>query len=52
MSWLLLQIMGKYKLNKLHLHLTDDEAWRLQLDSCPELTDIGSKRYNLNWCSL
>lgn len=26
------------KLNALHLHLTDDQGWRLQLDSRPELT--------------
>ena len=30
------------KLNALHLHLTDDQGWRLQLRSHPELTDAGS----------
>jgi hexosaminidase len=40
----LLDCMACYKLNKLHLHLTDDEGWRLQIDALPELTDIGSKR--------
>ncbi|MDO7883681.1 family 20 glycosylhydrolase [Salinibacterium soli] len=30
------------KLNHLHLHLTDDQGWRLQLDSWPELTGIGA----------
>jgi hexosaminidase len=30
--------------NRLHLHLTDDEGWRLQIDALPELTEIGSKR--------
>jgi hexosaminidase len=33
-----------YKLNSLHLHLTDDEGWRLQIPGLPELTDVGSKR--------
>lgn len=29
------------KLNHLHLHLTDDQGWRLQIESWPELTRIG-----------
>ncbi|MBW8881519.1 MAG: carbohydate-binding domain-containing protein, partial [Asticcacaulis sp.] len=36
--------MERYKLNRLHLHLGDDEGWRLAIDGLPELTDIGSKR--------
>jgi hexosaminidase len=36
--------MAAYKLNKLHLHLTDDEGWRLEIPGLPELTDIGAKR--------
>jgi hexosaminidase len=40
----LLDCMARYKLNRLHLHLTDDEGWRLKIDALPELTDIGSKR--------
>jgi hexosaminidase len=36
--------MARYKLNRLHLHLADDEGWRLQIPGLPELTDIGSKR--------
>jgi len=36
--------MGAYKLNKLHLHLTDDEGWRLEIPGLPELTSIGGKR--------
>ena len=36
--------MAEVKLNKLHLHLGDDEGWRLQIEGLPELTDIGSKR--------
>ncbi|MBO3088883.1 family 20 glycosylhydrolase [Cellulomonas dongxiuzhuiae] len=30
-------LMGHYKLNVLHLHLTDDQAWRIDLPSRPEL---------------
>lgn len=40
----LLDQMAAYKLNKLHLHLGDDEGWRLEIPSLPELTEIGSKR--------
>lgn len=40
----LLDQMAAYKLNKLHLHLADDEGWRLEIPGLAELTDIGSKR--------
>jgi hexosaminidase len=36
--------MSYYKLNKLHLHLADDEGWRLQIASLPELTEVGAFR--------
>ncbi len=36
--------MAAYKLNKLHLHMGEDEGWRLEIPGLPELTDIGSKR--------
>jgi hexosaminidase len=39
-----LDVMALYKLNVFHLHLTDDEGWRLELPSLPELTTAGSKR--------
>ena len=31
-------LMAHYKLNMLHLHLTDDQAWRLEMPSRPRLT--------------
>ncbi|MBZ9611483.1 family 20 glycosylhydrolase [Rheinheimera maricola] len=40
----LIDNMARYKLNKLHLHLTEDEGWRLQIPGLPELTEIGAKR--------
>jgi hexosaminidase len=40
----LLAQMSAYKLNKLHLHLGDDEGWRIAIPGLPELTDIGAKR--------
>jgi len=40
----LLEQMSRYKLNRLHLHLGDDEGWRVEIDDLPELTQIGSRR--------
>jgi hexosaminidase len=40
----LIEQMGRYKLNKLHLHLSDDEGWRLAVPGLPELTEIGGRR--------
>ncbi|WP_440056460.1 family 20 glycosylhydrolase (plasmid) [Pseudoalteromonas sp. T1lg65] len=40
----LIDQMSRYKLNKLHLHLTEDEAWRIEINGLPELTELGSKR--------
>lgn len=36
--------MAKYKFNLLHLHLTDDQGWRLQIKSLPKLTEVGAWR--------
>jgi hexosaminidase len=33
--------LARYKLNHLHLHLTDDQGWRIAVDSWPRLTTIG-----------
>ena len=38
--------MVKYKYNLLHLHLTDDEGWRLEIKSLPKLTSVGAWRVN------
>jgi len=40
----LLDQMAAYKLNKFHFHLADDEGWRIEIPSLPELTQIGSQR--------
>ncbi len=36
--------MVRYKFNLLHLHLTDDQGWRIQIKSLPQLTDVGAWR--------
>lgn len=40
----LLEQMFALKLNKLHLHLSDDEGWRLAIPELPELTEVGGYR--------
>ena len=34
-------LLAQYKINRLHLHLSDDQGWRIQIDSWPDLTRIG-----------
>lgn len=34
--------MVKYKYNLLHLHLTDDEGWRIEIKGLPKLTEVGA----------
>ncbi|MGH2565114.1 MAG: beta-N-acetylhexosaminidase, partial [Ginsengibacter sp.] len=34
--------MVRYKYNILHLHLTDDEGWRIEIKSLPKLTEVGA----------
>jgi hexosaminidase len=33
--------LAQYKVNTLHLHLTDDQGWRLAIDSWPRLAQYG-----------
>ncbi|SFG66382.1 beta-N-acetylhexosaminidase [Pedobacter insulae] len=36
--------MVRYKYNILHLHLTDDEGWRIEIKGLPRLTEVGAWR--------
>ena len=40
----LVDIFASYKLNVLHFHFCDDEAWRLEIPGLEELTAVGSRR--------
>ncbi len=40
----LLAIMAWNKLNRFHWHLSDDEAWRVEIEAYPSLTEIGAWR--------
>jgi len=36
-----IDILSYYKYNVLHLHLSDDQGWRIEIKSWPKLTEIG-----------
>lgn len=36
--------MGQHKLNVLHIHLTDDQGWRIEIKRYPDLTRVGAWR--------
>lgn len=36
-----IDLLALYKLNRLHLHLSDDQGWRIEIPSWPNLTKIG-----------
>jgi hexosaminidase len=38
-----IDVMALYKLNRLHLHLADDQGWRIEIKSWPRLTEIGGQ---------
>jgi hexosaminidase len=38
------ELLAMYKMNVLHLHLTDDQGWRIEIKKHPRLTEIGAWR--------
>ena len=40
----LIDVMALHKLNVLHWHLTDDQAWRIEIRKYPKLTEVGGWR--------
>lgn len=45
----MLDVMSLYKMNFFHFHFSDDEGWRIEIPSLPELTDVGGNRgFTLN----
>jgi hexosaminidase len=38
-----IDVLSYYKFNVLHLHLTDDQGWRIEIKSWPKLTEIGGR---------
>jgi hexosaminidase len=45
-AWLLryIDLLALHRFNVLHLHLTDDQGWRLEIERYPLLTEVGSQR--------
>ncbi|MGN0188417.1 MAG: family 20 glycosylhydrolase [Candidatus Cryptobacteroides sp.] len=41
--------MAYFKMNKMHLHLTDAAGWRVRIDSYPRLTEYGAWRPQAIW---
>ena len=47
-----IDIMSSYKFNKLHIHLSDDEGWRVEIKGIPELNSKeanSSRTYGEKW---
>lgn len=44
-----IDLCAMLKVNVLHLHLTEDQGWRIQIDKYPLLTEQGSKRSHTNF---
>ncbi|MFB7867609.1 beta-N-acetylhexosaminidase [Streptomyces sp. NPDC056069] len=44
-----LDLMAAHKLNVLHLHLTDDQGWRIEIKRHPRLTEVGAWRARTKW---
>lgn len=46
----ILSLMARYKLNRLHWHLCDDQGWRIEIKKYPRLTTVGARRpESANW---
>lgn len=49
----IIDLMALYKLNVLHFHFSDDEGWRVEIPSLPELTAVGAKRgHSSDWKNM
>ena len=40
----LVDLMAMQKMNRMHLHLVDDQGWRIEIKKYPKLTEVGGKR--------
>jgi hexosaminidase len=37
-----IDLVARYKINRFHMHVTDDAGWRIEIESWPDLTAIGA----------
>lgn len=42
-------VLSAYKINRLHLHLTDAAGWRMEIKAYPRLTSLGAWRRGQTW---
>ncbi|MBR1712102.1 MAG: beta-N-acetylhexosaminidase [Alloprevotella sp.] len=42
----LIDLMSRYKLNRFHWHLSDDQGWRVEIEKYPKLTTVGATADN------
>jgi hexosaminidase len=40
----LIDLLAAHKMNRLHLHLNDDQGWRVEVPTWPRLTQVGAMR--------
>ena len=40
----MIELFAQHKINVVHLHLTDDQGWRVEIKKYPRLTEVGSIR--------
>lgn len=47
----IIDVMARYKMNRFHWHLTEDQGWRLEIMTYPRLTSVGAWRESkvLGW---
>jgi hexosaminidase len=45
----LLDTMARYKLNRFHWHLVDDQGWRIEIKKYPLLTEVGAWRKSIGF---
>ncbi|MDX1493636.1 MAG: beta-N-acetylhexosaminidase, partial [Longimicrobiales bacterium] len=39
-----IDLLARYKINRFHWHLTEDQGWRIEIDAYPRLTEVGAWR--------
>ncbi len=39
-----IDLLARYKMNRFHWHLTDDQGWRIEIKRYPKLTEVGAWR--------
>ncbi|MDX3534071.1 beta-N-acetylhexosaminidase [Streptomyces sp. MB09-01] len=44
-----IDLLAAHKLNVLHLHLTDDQGWRVEIKRYPRLAEVGGWRARSRW---